>query len=167
MGRSLLRGPAGAGRVGGSRDRGTASRSTKPTRREPGGSSSPDLLSRGALGGNRSSPIGRLSHGHGHYHWLLGRYSRKCGANRVCAAPECQSLIRSFSDRRQQWSFLAEISGDLPVAESLYPCAAVIVDTEEIYEDRIGLGVGLTWRRSCGPEPPRFPHRSRRPQIHV
>ena len=82
---------------------------------------------------------------------MLGTYSRNYGANRVCARPNCKPLMRSFSDRRDQWSFLVEVRGRVPPVDRLSYSAAVAVDTGEFYDRRIGVRVGLTWRGFYAP----------------
>ena len=80
----------------------------------------------------------------------LGTYSRNYGAKNVCATPACEDTRRSFSDRRDQWSFLAEVRGGLPGITGLSFNAAAAVDTGEFYDERVGLRVGLTWRNVYG-----------------
>jgi len=81
---------------------------------------------------------------------VLGTYSRNYGAKRVCATPVCEDTRRSFSDRLDQWSVLAEVRGTLPAVDGLSYNAAVAVDTGEFYQDRVGIRVGLTWRNVSG-----------------
>jgi hypothetical protein len=83
---------------------------------------------------------------------LLGTYSRNYGANRVCASPDCESLMRSFDDRRDQWSFRLGVRGTLPAVEGLSYNAAVAVDAGEFYDERVGLRVGLSWQGLYTPD---------------
>ena len=77
---------------------------------------------------------------------LYGTYSRNYGAQGVCETPRCKNTSDQRTDRRDQWSFLAEVQGPLPAVEGLTYSAAVAVDTGEFYNERIGVRVGLTWR---------------------
>jgi hypothetical protein len=83
---------------------------------------------------------------------LYGTYSRNYGAQSVCTDAQCTGFEGpdGITDRRDQWSFLAELSGSLPVAGNLSYSAAVAVDTGEFYDDRMGLRVEITWRSLHG-----------------
>jgi hypothetical protein len=88
----------------------------------------------------------------------LGTYSRNYGANRVCASSSCESLMRSFGDRRDQWSFRVGLRGPLPAVEGLSYNAVVAVDTGAFYDERVGVQLGVQWRGVYGtgePTPPR------------
>ncbi|MCS3749306.1 hypothetical protein GGQ19_000457 [Salinibacter ruber] len=78
---------------------------------------------------------------------LYGTYSRNYGAQSVCTDTQCSGFEGpdGITDRRDQWSFLAEVQGRLPVEGNLSYSAAVAIDTGEFYEDRVGLRLGFTW----------------------
>ena len=88
--------------------------------------------------------------GAGFSYRALGTYSRNYGARRVCESPSCESGMRSFSDRRDQWSFRVGVSGPLSSRHNLRARAAVAVDTGEFYDPVTGLRVGLTWQNVYG-----------------
>jgi hypothetical protein len=88
--------------------------------------------------------------GAGLFYRALGTYSRNYGAKNVCATPACEDTRRSFSDRRDQWSVLAEVQGLVPAVDGLSYNAAVAVDTGDFYDERVGVRVGLTWRNMSG-----------------
>lgn len=84
---------------------------------------------------------------------LYGTYSRNYGAQSVCTDVQCAGFEGpgGITDRRDQWSFLAEVQGRLPVEGNLSYSAAVSVDTGEFYENRVGLRLGLTWQGMYAP----------------
>ena len=81
---------------------------------------------------------------------LVGTYSRNYGAQGVCANADCSRRVDGRTSRRDQWSFLARVTGTLSAAHGLRGRAAAALDTGAFYEKRVGLRLGLTWRIDSG-----------------
>lgn len=81
---------------------------------------------------------------------LLGTYSRNYGAQGVCETPACNNRIDRRTDRKDQYSFQVALRTRLLDKRRLWLRTAVAFDTGELYDDRMGLSVQLTWRPLSG-----------------
>lgn len=82
---------------------------------------------------------------------LFGTWSRNYGSRGVCTDPACSQRERRISEPPlTQWSFLAEASRTVSKAHGLSVRAAVSYDTGEVYEERVGARLGITWRGLYG-----------------
>ncbi len=76
---------------------------------------------------------------------VLVTYSRHYGGQYVCAAASCSQRVDRRTDRTDQYSTVLELTGRFdPVTAR----AAVSTDFGALYENRVGLSVGLTWSLS-------------------
>ena len=82
---------------------------------------------------------------------LFGTYSRNYGAQGICANADCTRRVDGRTPRRDQWSFLAEVTGSLSERHGLSYEAAVGVDTGAFYDERGGARLGVTWRGATSP----------------
>mgnify|MGYP006421376155 CR=1 FL=1 len=77
---------------------------------------------------------------------LLGTYSRNYGAQGVCETPSCRDRIDRRTSRKDQYSFRVSLRTSLLDKRNLWLRTAVAFDTGELYDDRMGLSVQLTWK---------------------
>jgi len=77
----------------------------------------------------------------------LGTYSRNYGAQKVCGSVACEDRTDQRTDRQDQWAFQFAVHGLLIERHDLWFRTAVAFDTGQFCEDRIGLTLGLQWRR--------------------
>lgn len=77
---------------------------------------------------------------------LLGTYSRNYGAQGVCATPACRVQTDRRTDRKDQYSVRVALRTSLLDNKNLWLRTAVAFDTGELYDDRVGLSVQLTWK---------------------
>ena len=77
---------------------------------------------------------------------LLGTYSRNYGAQGVCATPACRVQTDRRTDRKDQYSVRVALRTPLLDNRNLWLRTAVAFDTGELYDDRMGLSVQLTWK---------------------
>lgn len=78
---------------------------------------------------------------------LFGTWSRNYGSRGACADPDCSEGRRSnlFDPPRTQWSFMLEAGRSLSRGLGLRLHGAVALDTGEVYDDRLGVRLGLAW----------------------
>jgi hypothetical protein len=85
---------------------------------------------------------------------VAGTWSRNYGSRRVCAQPDCLgpggAESRVYEPPRTQWSFLAAVTRTLAPTYGVTLRAAVAYDTGAVYEERVGLRLGLTWQIDSG-----------------
>lgn len=75
----------------------------------------------------------------------LATYSRNYGTRDDCTDHGCTGNPQYFTGRLDQYSFLFEVNGSLPIYDQLSFSAAVALDTGELYKDSIGGMFGVTW----------------------
>jgi hypothetical protein len=80
---------------------------------------------------------------------VMGTWSRNYGSRRVCVQQDCLTpdgtTGRINEPPRIQWSFLAEATRPLRSGRGLALTVGAGVDTGEVFEDRVGLRIGLQW----------------------
>lgn len=74
-----------------------------------------------------------------------GTYSRNYGAQKVCADADCTMRRDERTPRRDQYSFLLNLTGPLSERYGIHFTTSVALDVGSLYDDRIGLSAGLTW----------------------
>lgn len=73
---------------------------------------------------------------------MLFTYSRHYGGQSVCMDASCSQDADRRTDRTDQYSTLLELTGHF---DSIIARAAVSTDLGALYEQRVGLSVGLSW----------------------
>lgn len=80
---------------------------------------------------------------------LFGTWSRNYGSRRVCVQPDCLGSggteSQVYEPPLHQWSFLAEVTGSLSTELGLSYEAALSLDSGELYDERFGVRLGLSW----------------------
>ena len=77
---------------------------------------------------------------------VLGTYSRNYGAQTVCADAQCTSTRDERTPRRDQYSLLLALTGPLSERHGIRFNTSIGLDVGALYDDRIGLSAGLSWR---------------------
>ena len=76
---------------------------------------------------------------------LLGTYSRNYGAQKVCVDAECTAIRDERTPRRDQYSFLLDLTGTLSERYGLQFNTSLALDAGELYDNRVGLSAGISW----------------------
>lgn len=72
-------------------------------------------------------------------------YSRNYGTRDDCGGKSCSGTALYYTGRKDQYSFLFEITSPLPIHGNMDIVAAVAWDTGELYQKSFGGRLGLTW----------------------
>lgn len=73
---------------------------------------------------------------------IMGTYSRHYGAQSICPTPSCSTLVNDRTGRTDQYSGLVRFTHSMP---PLTVRTALSADLGALFEDRVGVSVGLTW----------------------
>ncbi|GMQ82960.1 MAG: capsule assembly Wzi family protein [Rhodothermia bacterium] len=81
----------------------------------------------------------------------LATYSRNYGTRDDCTDNGCTGNPQYYTGRLDQYSFLFEVNGPLPIHDQLSFSAAVALDTGELYKDTFGGMFGVIWTNNKKP----------------